>query len=93
MQQGRNKTRQQKGDLRTWSAEDKALFDWLYGSAETCADVSEYPVSMEKAMEIALSALPEPVSNPELSFRYCSKCIGNREYCSEHLFTHEHYRG
>lgn len=27
---------------------------------------------------------------PELEFRYCSKCNGNYEYCSEHLFTHEH---
>jgi hypothetical protein len=25
-----------------------------------------------------------------LSFRYCSKCEGNYEYCQEHLFTHEH---
>ena len=27
-----------------------------------------------------------------LEFRYCSKCEGNYEYCSEHLFTHEHVR-
>ena len=33
------------------------------------------------------------VSNPELEFRYCSKCLGNYEYCSEHLFTHEHVKG
>lgn len=25
-----------------------------------------------------------------LTFRYCSKCSGNKEYCQEHLFTHEH---
>lgn len=30
------------------------------------------------------------VSNPELSFRYCSKCTGNKEYCQDHLFTHTH---
>ncbi|MCR4618125.1 MAG: hypothetical protein K5669_08075 [Lachnospiraceae bacterium] len=30
------------------------------------------------------------VSNPNLEFRYCSKCIGNYEYCQEHLFTHTH---
>lgn len=30
------------------------------------------------------------VSNPNLTFRYCSKCNGNYEYCSEHLFTHKH---
>ena len=30
------------------------------------------------------------VSNPELEFRFCSKCEGNYEYCQDHLFTHEH---
>ena len=25
-----------------------------------------------------------------LEFRYCSKCNGNLEYCSEHLYTHIH---
>ena len=30
------------------------------------------------------------VSNPQLEFRYCSKCNGNYEYCQNHLFTHEH---
>lgn len=29
---------------------------------------------------------------PHLEFRYCSKCDGNYEYCSDHLFTHEHVR-
>ncbi|MBR1650868.1 MAG: hypothetical protein IJ691_06875 [Lachnospiraceae bacterium] len=29
-------------------------------------------------------------SNPDLEFRYCSKCNGNYEYCQEHLFTHTH---
>lgn len=29
-------------------------------------------------------------SNPELSFRFCSKCMGNYEYCEEHIFTHTH---
>ena len=31
-------------------------------------------------------------SNPELEFRFCSKCNGNYEYCQEHLFTHEHVK-
>lgn len=26
----------------------------------------------------------------DLEFRFCSKCIGNYEYCKDHLFTHEH---
>lgn len=29
-------------------------------------------------------------TNPELEFRFCSKCNGNYEYCSDHLFTHKH---
>ena len=28
--------------------------------------------------------------NPNLQFRYCSKCDGNYEYCQEHLLTLEH---
>lgn len=27
---------------------------------------------------------------PDMQFRYCSKCKGNREYCQNHLFTHTH---
>ena len=29
-------------------------------------------------------------TNPELDFRYCSKCQGAYEYCSDHLYTHIH---
>lgn len=32
------------------------------------------------------------LDNPNLEFRYCSKCNGNYEYCSDHLFTHEHVK-
>ncbi len=31
-------------------------------------------------------------TNPELEFRFCSKCDGNYEYCQEHLFTHVHVK-
>lgn len=27
---------------------------------------------------------------PELTFRFCSKCNGNYEYCQDHLFSHQH---
>ena len=30
------------------------------------------------------------VSNPELDFRYCSKCAGDQCYCPEHIHTHAH---
>ncbi|MGN0407929.1 MAG: rhomboid family intramembrane serine protease [Bacteroides sp.] len=29
---------------------------------------------------------------PELEFRFCSKCEGNYEYCSDHLYTHVHVK-
>ena len=28
--------------------------------------------------------------HPELEFRYCSKCVGALEYCTDHLYTHVH---
>ncbi|MGN0394628.1 MAG: hypothetical protein ACI4EF_04640 [Coprococcus sp.] len=28
--------------------------------------------------------------DPDMQFRYCSKCKGNKEYCKDHLFTHTH---
>lgn len=30
--------------------------------------------------------------NPDLEFRFCSKCEGNFEYCSDHIYTHEHVK-
>ena len=30
------------------------------------------------------------LSDPQLDFRYCSKCAGNQCYCPEHIFNHEH---
>lgn len=30
------------------------------------------------------------LTNPDLEFRYCSKCNGNYEYCQNHLFSHTH---
>lgn len=32
------------------------------------------------------------LDDPNLQFRYCSKCAGSHEYCQDHLFTHEHIR-
>ncbi len=30
--------------------------------------------------------------DPNLEFRFCSKCNGNYEYCQDHLFTHVHVK-
>lgn len=32
------------------------------------------------------------LDDPNLNFRYCSKCAGNYEYCEDHIFTHQHIR-
>ncbi len=32
------------------------------------------------------------LDNPNLQFRFCSKCDGNYEYCQDHLFTHKHIK-
>ncbi len=31
-------------------------------------------------------------SDPNLEFRFCSKCNGNYEYCMDHLYSHEHVK-
>ena len=30
------------------------------------------------------------LTDPDMEFRFCSKCNGNYEYCEEHLYTHQH---
>lgn len=32
------------------------------------------------------------LDDENLEFRFCSKCEGNFEYCTDHLYTHEHVR-
>jgi hypothetical protein len=32
------------------------------------------------------------LSDPKMSFRYCSKCEGAACYCAEHLYSHQHVR-
>ena len=32
------------------------------------------------------------LDDPNLEFRYCSKCEGSHEYCQDHLFTHKHIK-
>lgn len=62
-------------------------------------------IKRQKEFQKKMKAVSEPVirhkcavcgqtdvSNPELTFRYCSKCNGNYEYCNEHLYTHEHIK-
>ena len=32
------------------------------------------------------------LDDPNLEFRFCSRCNGNYEYCHDHLFTHTHVK-
>lgn len=32
------------------------------------------------------------LDDPNLEFRFCSRCNGNYEYCQDHLFTHAHVK-
>lgn len=50
---------------------------------------SGYGTSKHKC---AICGLTEK-DDPDLEFRFCSKCAGNYEYCQNHLFTHTHMAG
>lgn len=58
-----------------------------YGSAQN--RYSQSPFKKPHVHKCEICGRTE-VTNPELEFRYCSKCKGNHEYCSDHLFTHKH---
>lgn len=55
-------------------------------SAQPKKDMSGNPISRHRCCVCGRTEL----TNPELDFRFCSKCEGNYEYCSEHIFTHQH---
>ena len=53
-------------------------------------NTSRNPAGITKH-KCAICGLTEK-DNENLEFRFCSKCNGNYEYCSNHLFTHEHVK-
>lgn len=53
----------------------------------------EYQKKVERPMHVVHRCAVcgrTPEDNPQLEFRYCSKCRGNFEYCNDHIFTHTH---
>jgi len=52
------------------------------------------PQSKGKVIQVAFHCCEvcgkTEVDDPELEFRYCSKCKGRHEYCTEHILNHEH---
>lgn len=52
-------------------------------------NVYKFPSKGKSIHKCAICGRTE-LDDPNLEFRYCSKCGGNYEYCSDHLYTHEH---
>lgn len=54
------------------------------------------PQSKGKVIQVAFHCCEvcgkTEVDDPNLEFRYCSKCAGRHEYCSEHILNHEHVK-
>lgn len=65
-----------------------------YKSPKEIKRQKDYKVKIKKAVPVSNHKCAicgqTSDSNPNLTFRYCSKCKGSYEYCSEHIFTHTH---
>lgn len=56
-------------------------------------DFQRHTVKMKKVTrhKCAICGRSEE-SDPDEQFRFCSKCEGNYEYCSKHIYTHPHVK-
>ena len=52
--------------------------------------INIYKPSDQKAMHKCAICGRTEKDDDSLEFRFCSKCNGSYEYCSDHLYTHEH---
>ena len=69
---------------------------WMHMSPKQVKRRQEFKKEVKKTTKItrhkcAICGRTEE-TNPELEFRFCSKCDGNYEYCQDHLFTHTHIK-
>lgn len=83
-----------------------ALINMFFFYQMSKSRLSRKQKQRQKQFHAQMNAQPRPGANitrhkcvicgrtekddPNLTFRYCSKCTGNKEYCQEHLFTHTH---
>ncbi|MBP5179251.1 MAG: hypothetical protein J6066_06720, partial [Lachnospiraceae bacterium] len=58
--------------------------------AERGKVINIYKPSESKAMHKCAICGRTEKDDDSLEFRFCSKCNGSYEYCSDHLYTHEH---
>ncbi len=84
----------------SWRANLQRLFRRKKKNAPTQPKVIPFPKAGSYEAEVTRVRAPythrctvcgrTDVSNPELEFRYCSKCNGYYCYCQEHISSHAH---
>ena len=52
-------------------------------------EVAKYSTRVQSIQKCTTCGITEQ-DDPNLEFRYCSKCEGNYEYCEKHIRNHEH---
>ncbi len=104
-QQGMNSNRSNRGPFGGFSGSSagsasgtasRSAGSTAYGQARSNPYGSSGTPNMKAASSItrhkcAICGKTE-VSDPNMEFRFCSKCNGNYEYCSTHLFSHTHVK-
>ncbi len=63
------------------------------GQIKRSKEFERHVVKMKKATrhKCAICGITEEADEDE-TFRFCSKCEGNYEYCSKHIYTHVHIK-
>lgn len=76
-------------DFGTWNARQKDT-----GSGQSVKRPSQGFTKINPGGAVHRCAIcgRTELTDPELEFRYCSKCEGSYEYCQDHLFTHIHVK-
>ena len=59
-----------KGEMETWSVEDKALFNWMFGNQDQILLPDDNCISREKAGEIAIAQIGQSLSLSDCSFSF-----------------------
>ena len=59
-----------KGEMKTWSVEDKALFNWMFGNQDQMLLPDDNCISREKAGEIAIAQIGQSLSLSDCSFSF-----------------------
>lgn len=56
--------------METWSVEDKALFNWMFGNQDQILLPDDNCISREKAGEIAIAQIGQSLSLSDCSFSF-----------------------